>query len=132
MAKKMIRPLRSETDYDSALEEIEQYFENEPKPGTPEADRFDLLALTIEDYERKRWPIEPPDTIEAIRYRMATGGYTQADLGRLLGSRQRASDILARKRPLTMRMAWRLHREWGIPAEALIAPPRTRVRKSAA
>ena len=132
MAKKMIRPLRSETDYDSALEEIEQYFENEPKPGTPEADRFDLLALTIEDYERKRWPIEPPDTIEAIRYRMATGGYTQADLGRLLGSRQRASDVLARKRPLTMRMAWRQHREWGIPAEALIAPPQTRGRRSAA
>ena len=132
MAKKMIRPIRTETEYDEALGEIEQYFENEPKPGTPEADRFDLLALTIEDYERKRWPIEPPDTIEAIRYRMATGGYTQADLGRLLGSRQRASEILARKRPLTMRMAWRLHREWGIPAEALIAPPQTRGRRSAA
>jgi transcriptional regulator with XRE-family HTH domain len=70
--------------------------------------------------------------IEAIRYRMETGGYTQADLGRLLGSRQRASDILKRKRPLTMRMAWRLHREWGIPAEAVIAPPRTRGRRSAA
>jgi HTH-type transcriptional regulator/antitoxin HigA len=123
MAKKMIRPLHSEADYNVALNEIERYFENEPKPGTPEADRFDLLALIIEDYERKRWPIEPPDTIEAIRYRMETGGYTQADLGRLLGSRQRASDILTRKRPLTMRMAWRLHREWGIPAEALIAPP---------
>jgi HTH-type transcriptional regulator/antitoxin HigA len=131
MAKKVIRPLRSEADYDAALNEIEQYFENEPKPGTPEADRFDLLALIIEDYERKRWPIEPPDTIDAIRYRMETGGYTQADLGRLLGSRQRASDILTRKRPLTMRMAWRLHHEWGIPAEALIAPPRTRGRKSA-
>ena len=60
MAKKMIRPLRSEADYDAALNEIEQYFEKEPKPGTPEADRFDLLALIIEDYERKRWPIEPP------------------------------------------------------------------------
>src|ERR1700730_11656836 len=111
---------------------MEWYFENEPKPGTPEADRFDLLALIVEDYERKRRPIEQPETIEAIRYRMETGGYTQADLGRLLGSRQRASDILTRKRPLTMRMAWRLHREWGIPAEALIAPPRTRARKSAA
>src|SRR5882672_5494435 len=132
MAKKMIRPIRSEADYDAALEEIEQYFENEPKSGTPEADRFDLLALIIEDYERKRWPIEPPDTIDAIRYRMETGGYTQADLGRLLGSRQRASDVLTRKRPLTMRMAWRLHREWGIPAEALIAPPRSRGRRSAA
>ncbi len=132
MAKKMIRPLRSEADYDAALEEIERYFDKEPRPGTPEADRFDLLALIIEDYERKRWPIEPPDTIDAIRYRMEIGGYTQADLGRLLGSRQRASDILARKRPLTMTMAWKLHRELSIPAEALIAPPRQRGRKSAA
>jgi HTH-type transcriptional regulator / antitoxin HigA len=132
MAKKMIRPLRSEADYDAALQEIERYFENEPKPGTEEADCFDLLALVIEDYERKRWPIEPPDTIDAIRYRMETTGYTQADLGRLLGSRQRASDILTRKRTLTMNMAWKLHREWGIPAEALITPPRTRRRGSAA
>ena len=132
MAKRMIRPIRSEADYNAALDEIEGYFENEPKPGTPEADRFDLLALIIEDYERKRWPIEPPDAINAIRYRMETGGYTQADLGRLLGSRQRASDILAGKRPLTMRMAWSLHREWGIPAEALIAPPQTRGRRPAA
>jgi HTH-type transcriptional regulator/antitoxin HigA len=132
MAKKIIRPLHSEADYDAALMEIERYFENEPKVGTPEADRFDLLALIIEDYERKRWPIEPPEPIDAIRYGMETGGYTQADLGRLLGSRQRASDILTRKRPLTMRMAWRLHREWGIPAEALIAPPRSRGKRSAA
>ena len=132
MAKKMIRPIRTEIEYDEALEEIERYFENEPKPGTPEADRFDLLALIVEDYERKRWPIEPPETIEAIRYRMETGGYTQADLGRLLGSRQRASDILARKRPLTMRMAWKLYCEWNIPAEALVAPPRTRGRRSGA
>jgi HTH-type transcriptional regulator/antitoxin HigA len=63
---------------------------------------------------------------------METGGYTQADLGRLLGSRQRASDILSRKRSLAMRIAWKLHREWGIPAEALIAPPRMRGRRSAA
>ncbi len=132
MARKMIRPLRSEADYESALDEIERYFDSEPKPGTPEADRFDLLALVIEDYERRRWPIEPPDAIDAIRYGMEAGGHTQADLGRLLGSRQRASDILTGKRSLTMRMAWRLNREWGIPAEALIAPLRTAGRKSAA
>ena len=132
MTKKMIRPIRSEADYDAALEEIERYFDDEPKPGTPDADRFDLLALIIEDYERKRWPIEPPDTIDAIRYRMETGGFTQADLGRLLGSRQCASDVLTGKRRLTMRMAWQLHREWSIPAEALIAPPQTRGRRSAA
>ena len=130
MAKKVIRPIRSEADYDAALEEIERYFENEPEPGTPEAGRFDLLALIIEDYERNRWPIEPPDTVDAIRYRMETGGYSQADLGRLLG--QRASDILTSKRALTMRMAWKLYREWDIPAEALIAPPRTRGRRSVA
>src|SRR5712692_5581949 len=123
MAKKIIRPLHSEADYDVALNEIERYFENEPKPGTPEADRFDLLALVIEDYERRRWPIEPPDPIDAIRYRMQTGGFTQTDLGRLIGSRQRASDVLGRKRRLTMQMAWKLHRQWGIPAEALIQPP---------
>ena len=74
MAKKMIRPIRSEADYDSTLKAIERYFEHEPKPGTPDADRFDLLALIIEDYERKRWPIEAPETIDAIRYCMERGG----------------------------------------------------------
>jgi len=124
----MIRPIHSEAEYDAALAEIEQYFEKAPKPGTAEADRFDLLALVIEDYEKKHWPIEPPNPVDAIRYRMETGGYTQADLGRLLGSRQRASDVLTRKRRLTMQMAWKLHREWGIPAEALIRPERRQGR----
>jgi HTH-type transcriptional regulator/antitoxin HigA len=122
-AKQPIRPLRTEVDYEAALDAIERHFDNEPKAGTPEADRFDLLALVIEDYERQRWPIEPPDPVDAIRYRMETGRFTQADLGRLIGSRQRASDILKRKRRITMRMAWALHRKWGIPAEALIRPP---------
>ena len=94
MANTMIRPLRSEADYEAARDEIERFFDQEPAPGSPEADRFDLLALVIEDYERKRWPIEPPDAIDAIRYKMESGGHTQADLGRLLGSRQRASDSL--------------------------------------
>ena len=124
--KKMIRPIHSEAEYDAALAEIEQYFDEAPKLGTAEADRFDLLALVIEDYEKRHWPIEPPNPVDAIRYRMETGGYTQADLGRLLGSRQRASDVLTRKRPLTMQMAWKLHREWDIPAEALIRPERRR------
>lgn len=98
MAQKMIRPLPSEPDYEAALAEIEHYFDDEPKPGTVEADRFDLLALVIEACERKRWPIAPPDAADAIRYRMETAGYTQADLARLLGSRQRTSDISAGKR----------------------------------
>jgi HTH-type transcriptional regulator/antitoxin HigA len=112
MAQKVIRPLRTEAEYGAAIDEIERYFDKEPKKGSVEADRFDLLALVIEDYERKRWPIDPPDPIDAIRFGMETGGHTQSDLGRLLGSRQRASDILSRKRPLTMGMAWRLNREW--------------------
>jgi HTH-type transcriptional regulator/antitoxin HigA len=129
MAKKAIRPLRSEKDYDAALAEVERYFVKPPKRGTPEADRFDLLALVIEDYERKLWPIDPPNPVDAIRYRMETGGYTQSDLGRLLGSRQRASDVLGRKRGLTMQMAWKLHRAWGIPAEALIRPRKSSRRR---
>ncbi len=132
MAKmKPIRPLRSEADYEAALDAIEQYFDHEPKPGTAAADRFDLLALVIEDYERQRWPIEVPDPVDAIRYRMETGNFTQADLGRLIGSRQRASDILKRKRRLTIRMVWALHRKWGIPAEALIRPPGRTARVAA-
>jgi len=130
MAKKAIRPLRTKADYAAALDEVERYFDREPTPGTAEADRFDLLALVIEDYEKRHWPIDPPDPIAAIRYRMTTGGFSQADLGRLIGSRQRASDILARKRRLTMQMAWRLHRDWGIPAEALIQPARRGCRSA--
>lgn len=126
MAQKVIRPLRTEADYEAAVDEVEGYFENEPRAGTSEADRFDLLALVIEDYERKHWPIDPPDSTDAIRYGMELHGYTQADLGRLLGSRQRASEILSRKRRVTIEMAWKLHREWGIPAEALIQPPASR------
>jgi HTH-type transcriptional regulator/antitoxin HigA len=125
MAQKVIRPLHSEREYEAAIDEIEAYFDNEPKKGTPEADRFDLLALVIEDYERKHWPIDLPHPVDAIRYGMKIGGRSQSDLGRLLGSRQRASEILTRKRPLTMGMAWRLHHEWGIPAEALLERPRT-------
>jgi HTH-type transcriptional regulator/antitoxin HigA len=131
MAKKMIRPLRSEREYEKALDEIERYFDNEPKRGTEEADRFDLLALVIGDYENKHWPIDPPDPVEAIRFRMETGGHSQADLGRLLGSRQRASDVLNRRRPLTLAMVWKLHRKWGIPAEALIRPKNGRAARNA-
>jgi HTH-type transcriptional regulator/antitoxin HigA len=124
-----IRP-RTVAEYEAALMEIETYFDNEPKRGTAAADRFTLLALVIEDFERKRWPIDPPDPVEAIRYRMETGGFTQADLGRLFGSRQRASDVLAHKRRLTMQMAWKLHRNWDIPAESLIRPPGPSRRRS--
>ena len=123
-----IRPLRSEADYDWALVEIEAYFRREPAPGTPQADRFDVLAALIAEYERRHWPIDPPDPSAAIRARMEQAGYTQADLARLLGSRSRASEILAGRRGLTMEQARRLHEVWHIPADALIRPPLTAAR----
>ena len=115
-----VRPLRTEADYDWALAEIEQYFTNEPAPGTQEADRFDVLATLIAAYEQRHWPIHAPDPLAAIRARMEQAGYTQADLATLLGSRSRASEILAGRRALTMGQIRRLHKEWNIPAEALI------------
>lgn len=119
---KSIRPIRNEADYDAALKEIEIYFAHEPKDGTPEADRFDLLATLIEAYEREHWPIDPPDPIAAIQFRMVQAGYRQADLAKVIGSRSRASEIMNRKRHLTLEMVWRLSREWNIPAEALVKP----------
>lgn len=121
-ALKPLRPIRTEADYDAALGEIGRYFEREPKRGTPEADRFDLLAALIDAYEREHWPIDPPDPIAAIRYRMEQAGYRQADLAKIIGSRSRASEIMNRKRHLTLEMVWRLSRAWGIPAEALVKP----------
>jgi HTH-type transcriptional regulator/antitoxin HigA len=119
-----IRPLNTEADYEWALKEVEQYFDNEPAPGTPAAARFDVLAALIDHYEARHWPIEAPDPVDAIHFRMEQSGYTQADLAALLGSRSRASEILSRKRGLTMEQAFRLHREWHIPADALIQPSR--------
>lgn len=115
-----IKPVRTESDYDAALRAIEKYFDNPPRRGSPEADRFDVLATLIEAYERQRWPIGSPDPRDAILYRMETGGFTQADLARLLGSRSRASEVLGGRRPLTLPMIRKLSREWNIPAESLI------------
>lgn len=117
-----IRAIRSEADYDWALAEIARYFEHQPAPGTAAADRFDVLASLIEAYEANHWAIEPTDPVEAIEYRMEISGYTQKDLSELIGSRSRASEILKRKRPLTMQMAHKLSVEWNIPAEVLLKP----------
>ena len=90
-----IRPIRTERDYETAIEEIEPYFVQEPELGSAEADRFDVLATLIEAYERTHWPIEPPDPVDAIRYCMERHGYSQSDLAALFGSRSRASEILS-------------------------------------
>lgn len=117
-----LRPIRTEAEYDDALAEIDKCFDHEPEPGTAAGDRFDLLILLIADYERKRWPIEPLPPVDMIKGMMELRGYTQADLARLIGSRARASEILARKRHLTLPMIWKLTSEWKIPAETLIQP----------
>ena len=117
-----IRPIRNEADYDWALSEIEHYFEAPPALGTPDADRFDILSDLIEAYESRHWTIDAPDPVAAIRYRMSIGGFGAADLASVLGSKSRASEILNRKRPLTLDMARKLHAAWGIPAEILIRP----------
>ena len=117
-----IRPLRSEADYDAALEAIEAYFIDEPKPGTPQADRFDLLALVIADYERQHWAIEAPDAPDLLRAQMERKGFRQSDLAALLGSKARASEVLNRRRHLTLEQAWKLHTEWRLPTDALIRP----------
>ena len=117
-----IRPLKTEADYDWAIAEITRYFEVEPEIGSPDADRFDVLATLIEAYEEKHYPIATPDPVDAIAGYMDMAGVTQRDMAKLLGSRARASEILHRKRAITMDMAFRLNEAWRIPAEILIRP----------
>lgn len=115
-----LKPIRTGADYEAALEEIDRLMDAEP--GTPEGDRLDILTTLIEAYEARHHPIEAPDPIAALEYFMEQRGVTRADLVPLFGSRSRVSEILNRKRRLTMEMAWRLHRDLGIPAEAVIKP----------
>jgi HTH-type transcriptional regulator/antitoxin HigA len=117
-----VRPIETQADYDWALAEIEQYFDAEPAHGSLEAARFSVLATLIGAYEDKHYPIEDLDPIDAIREVMREKGYRQTDLAKLIGSRSRASEILSRKRPLTMEQAWKLHQAWRIPAEVLLRP----------
>lgn len=115
-----VRPIRSETDYENALAEIEKLFE--AKPGTPEADRLEILTALVEDYEEQHHSIPLPDPVDAILYYLESRGLTRKDLELYLGSRARVSEILNRKRPLSLEMIRRLHQSLGIPAEVLIKP----------
>jgi HTH-type transcriptional regulator/antitoxin HigA len=117
-----IKPIKTESDYEAALTEIETLME--AKPDTPEGDRLAVLAALVSAYEEQAWPIEPPDPIAAIRYKMEIDGLKQSDLAELLGSRSRASEVLQRRRPLTLGMIRDLHAKWGIPAESLLKPYR--------
>lgn len=119
-----IRPIHTEADYQAALREVSAYFDNEPEPGTPEGDRFEVLLTLVEAYEARQYPIDLPDPVEAIKFRMEQAGLTPKDLVPAIGRLNRVYEILARKRPLTLTMIWRLHEMFGIPAESLIRPPK--------
>jgi HTH-type transcriptional regulator/antitoxin HigA len=123
-----IKPIKTETDYEAALKEIEQLFNVEP--GTAEGDRLEVLVTLVEAYEEEHYPIPAPDPIEAIFYFMESRGLERIDLEPYIGSRARVSEILNRKRPLTLAMIQRLNTGLGIPAEALIQSYRLETPRS--
>ena len=115
-----LHPIRTETDYQAALREIETLFD--APPNTPECDRLDLLSTLVEAYERVRYPIDTPDPIEAILYYMEARGLSRGDLEPCLGSPTTVSEVLSRKHLLNLEMIRKLNQQLGIPAEVLIQP----------
>lgn len=125
-----IQPIRTEDDYRAALREVSAFFDHEPEPGSPEGDRFEILLILVEAYETQHFPIDLPDPIAAIEFRMEQAGLTPRDLQPMIGRMNRVYEVLNRKRPLTLNMIWKLHQGLGIPAESLIRPPEQRLIES--
>lgn len=121
-AKYLIRPIRSQSDYEAALARVEPYFDHEPAPDSEAGAHFDALVAVIEAYEARHFPIAPPDPIEAIKFHMEQRGLSVHDLEPMIGTRSRVHEVLNRKRPLSMAMVRRLHAGLGIAAETLIRP----------
>jgi HTH-type transcriptional regulator/antitoxin HigA len=115
-----IKPIRTDSDYRATLAEIETLMS--AQLDTPEGERLDILVTLIEAYEQRHFPLDLPDPVEAIRFEMERKGLTPKDLEPMIGRSNRVYEILNRKRPLTLKMIWRLHRDLGIPAESLIRP----------
>ena len=116
-----IRPIRTKTDYRAALKEVEALMG--AAPATVAGERLDVLVTLIEAYERRHYPLDLPDPVEAIKFVMEQRGLSVKDLEPMIGRSNRVYEILSRKRPLTLKMIWRLHKDLGIPAESLIKPP---------
>ncbi|MEK7475840.1 MAG: transcriptional regulator [Candidatus Coatesbacteria bacterium] len=114
-----IKVIKTEREHRVALKAIEALWK--ARPGTPQADTLELLTTLVEAYEEKRHGILPPDPVEAIKFRMEQEGLDNADLARIVGGRSRASEILHRKRGLSLAMIRNLHRKLHIPAESLLA-----------
>ena len=117
-----VRPIRSDADYEAALAEVERLW-GAPS-GTSEADRLDVLATLIDAYEAEHHPIDPPDPVEAIKFRMEQQGLNRKELEPLIGTRTRVAEVLGRKRALSIGMIRRLHEGLGISADVLIRPSR--------
>jgi len=115
-----LRPIKTETDYCAALNEIEKLFDAEP--DTPEFDNLAVLTMLVEAYEQRHYPIEPPEPIEAILYYLESRGLSAHDLEPIIGNQREVTDILNRQEALTLEMIRRLHSSLGIPAEVLIQP----------
>lgn len=110
--------IKTDQEYNIALKRLEKIFE--APPNTPLGDEAELLALLVEKYEEENYPIGPPDPIEAIKFRMEQLGYKQKDLAEVIGLKSRVSEVLNRKRKLTLEMIRKLHQLLGIPAEVLV------------
>lgn len=121
-AVKMLEPriIKTDEQYRAFLAEVERLAEQDPDPQSPEGARLEVLAKLVEDYERSAFPFAKPDPVDAIQFRMEQQNLRQKDLAGLLGGKNRASEVLARKRPLTLPMIRALHEELDIPAHLLI------------
>jgi len=115
-----LKPIRTKKDYEAALAEVERLWG--AMSGTPRGDRLDILATLIEAYEAKHYPMDPPDPIEAILFRMEQQGLSRKDLEPMIGARNRVAEVLNRKRGLSIEMIRQLHEKLGISAEVLIRP----------
>lgn len=113
-----IKPIKTKKDYKQALDRLEIIFD--AKKNSVEGDELEILSLLIDKYENENFPIDYPDPIEAIKFRMEQLGYTQADLAKVVGLKSRASEILNRKRKLSLEMIRKLHENLKIPTEVLI------------
>jgi HTH-type transcriptional regulator/antitoxin HigA len=113
-----IHPIRDDADHEAAINRIEALWD--AVPGSPEHDEIEVLSVLVSAYEDQRWPILPPDPVEAIKFHMGQNAFRQKDLAVILGSESRASEVLNRRRPLTVQMIKAIHTAWSIPLEALI------------
>jgi len=122
-----IKPIKTKADYRAALKEIETLMP--AKPRTQEGNRLEVLVTLVEAYEARHYPLDLPDPIAAIKYTMESKRLSVKDLEPMIGRSNRVYEILSRKRPLTLKMIWALHKRLGIPAECLIRQPKKSARR---